>query len=309
MTPRRWFDAHIHVSNMDTDRTSRGDILDALLAVLDASGTDLRFILSADFPWPSLMIEDAAMVLAANEFINDLVQRAPDRLYGAFTPNPHFLDESLRTMQLAFEQWGFVMVGEMVQYIFDYMMNSEEVVEITARAAAYDVPIQVHISTSTAGPQGQFDDGGTGQLEDFFGLVERVPEAKYILAHFIGTDTDNPPVVDGYLDQIEAHFGEFPDNFWAEIRDFNSPGVRTALDRIPGSRLIAGTDWVTRVGPPFLPYGMIFGHGTADENPYPPSVPNMANFLTDAGATPHDIEAIAFDNLATLLSPRAGQAS
>ena len=301
MRVQRWLDAHIHVSNMDADRTQRGDILAPLLAVLDASGTDLGLVLSADFPWPSLMIEDATMVGAANEFINDLVQRAPGRLYGAFTPNPHFLDESLETMELAFEEWGFVMIGEMVQYILNYMMNSDEVVTIAERGVEYDVPMQVHISTSNAGPQGQFEDGGTGQLEDLFGLVEQVPEAKYILAHFIGMDTDDPPVVDGYLDQIEAHFGQFPDNFWAEIRDFNSPGVRTALERIPTDHLIAGTDWVTRVGPPFLPYGMIFGHNCAAENPYPPSVAKMADLLRDAGATDQEIEDIAFNNLARLL--------
>ncbi len=301
MAVPRWLDGHTHVSNMDADRTPRGDIIEDLLAVLDASGTDLRLVLSADFPWPSLMMERAGMVRPANEFINDLVQRAPGRLYGAFTPNPHFLDESLETMELAFEEWGFVMVGEMVQYIFDYMMNSAAVVTITERVVEYDVPMQVHISTSNAGPQGQFEDGGSGQLADLFGLVERVPDAKYILAHFIGMDAAAPPVVDGYLDQIEAHFGRFPDNFWAEIRDFNSPGVRSALERIPVSRLIAGTDWVTRVGPPFLPYGMIFGHGAAQQNPYPPTVSNMAEFLKDAGATHRDIADIAYNNLARLL--------
>jgi len=286
---------------MDSDRTERGDILQNLLTVLDNSGADLRFVLSADFPWPGMMIEDPAMVMAANEFIHDLVRRAPGRLYGAFTPNPHFLDESLQAMELCFEQWGFVMVGEMVQYIFNYMMNSDAVAEIARLAVGYDVPLQVHISTSNSAPQGQFEDGGTGQLEDLFGLVERVPEAKYILAHFVGMPDDDPPVVESYLDQIEDRFGGFPDNFWAEIRDFNSPGVKTALDRIPITRLIAGTDWVTRVGPPFLPYGMIFGVNTPEENPYPPSVPSMIDLLRHTGADDEDIANIAFKNAAELL--------
>jgi chromosome segregation protein len=57
-----------------------------------------------------------------------------------------------------------------------------------------------------------------------------------------------------------------PDNFWVEIRDFDSPGVRSALARVRADRLLAGTDWVTRVGPPFLPYGCIFGVQRAEDN-------------------------------------------
>jgi len=301
MAVARWLDTHIHVSNMDADGTDRGDILPDLLAVLDESETDLRFVISGDFPWPSMMMTDPDMIEAENRFIRDLVGRAPGRLYGAFTPNPHFLDESLDTMELCFEEWGFVMVGEMVQYIFDYMMDSNGVVEIAELAAAHDVPVQVHISTSNSGPQGQFEGGGTEQLEDFMDLAERVPDAKYVLAHFIGMPTDAPPVVDGYLDQIESRFGTFPDNFWAEIRDFNSPGVGSALERIPSERIIAGTDWVTRVGPPFLPYGMVFGHKAPEENPYPPSVANMTQFLREAGAGEEEIADIAFNNAARLL--------
>ncbi len=132
-------------------------------------------------------------------------------------------------------------------------------------------------------------------------LAELVPEARYILAHFVGTERDDPPVVEGYLDQIEKRFGGFPENFWAEIRDFNSPGVQVALQRIPADRLVAGTDWVTRVGPPFLPYGMIFGVCSAEENPHVPGVESMVGFLQEAGATEEQIAAIGFGNAARLL--------
>jgi predicted TIM-barrel fold metal-dependent hydrolase len=174
-------------------------------------------------------------------------------------------------------------------------------VELVRQAAEYGKPVQVHISTSNAGPQGPFPGGGTEQLEDLMDLADRVPEANYILAHLIGMDKDDPPVVDGYLDQIEKRFGRFPENLWAEIRDFNSPGVRTALQRIPADRLIAGTDWVTRVGPPFLPYGTIFGVRCAAENPYPPGVASMVGFLRQAGTSESQIAAIGFGNAARLL--------
>jgi hypothetical protein len=103
--------------------------------------------------------------------------------------------------------------------------------------------------------QGAFQRGGIEEMEDFLACAERVPGAKYILAHFVGLPKDNPPVVDTYLDMIDKWSRAWPDNFWAEIAQFNSPGVRSALARIPADRLLSGTDWTTRVGPPFLPFG------------------------------------------------------
>jgi len=239
MTPPRWLDTHIHVSNFGREGEDRGDIVPDLLAVLDQSGSDLRFVISYDSPWTSWANSDPQRAHEGNAFIHELVQRAPGRLYGACQPNARSLDDSLRTMEVCFEQWGFVMLGEMVQYIFGYMMNSDGVVRLTQQAVEYDVPVQVHISTSNSGPQGQFQGGGTEQLEDLLDLSERVPEANYILAHFIGFHTDNPPVVEGYLDQIDRRFGSYPENFWAEIRDFNSPGVPHRRYRLGDSRRAA----------------------------------------------------------------------
>ncbi|MFO7946697.1 MAG: amidohydrolase family protein [Armatimonadota bacterium] len=295
-----WIDAHVHVSNMDPDGTLRDDILAPLLEVLDRSGEDLRMVVSADFPWPGMMQTDPEAILEAHRFIHDLCRRAPERLYGAFMPNPHFMDESLAVMERCFEQWDFVMVGEMLQYIFDFYMDSAEAEQLVRRSVEYDVPVQVHISTSNSGSQGQFEDGGTGQIADCMALAERVPEADYILAHFIGTPADDPPVVSGYLDQIEAHFGEFPRNFWAEIRDFESPGLQVAMDRIPHDRLIVGTDYVTRTGPPFPDYGVTF-RVDPEETAHEPGIPAMVDYLKQAGADDDDIRAIGYRNLAGLL--------
>jgi len=297
----RWLDAHTHVSNYDGSGNYRGDILEDLLEVIDQSGVDLRFVISGDLYWINRMTQAADQISEENRFIHDLVRRAPGKLYGGCTVNPHFLEESLQTMRVCFEEWGFVMLGEMLQYIMDYRMNSDAVVEITRVAASYDVPVQVHISTSNSGPQGPFPGGGTEQLEDLMDLAQRVPEARYILAHLVGTEKDDPPVVEGYLDQIERRFGGFPDNFWAEVRDFNSPGVLAALERIPNDRIVAGTDWTTRVGPPFLPYGVIFGVEKGEDNPYGPGVDSMVGFLEEAEATDQVIAGIGFQNAAGLL--------
>lgn len=294
---RQWIDTHIHVSDYGPGSTERGDILEDLFEVLDRSDADLRFVISPDVPWIGQMMQDGSMILEANRFIYDLVHRAPHRLYGSCMINPNFLDDSLKAIQICFQEWGFVQLGEMVQYMMKYRMDTDAAERSVRLAMQFDVPIQVHLSTSGRtgdGPMGS----GMEQLADFFGIVERVPDAKYILAHAVGTQTE-PPVVDGYLDAIEERYGKIPDNFWFEIRDFSSPGVRSALRRVSADRIIAGTDWTTRVGPPFLPYGMIFGK--IEDNPYPPCIDAMIGFLRQERASEEEIEKIGFGNAAKLL--------
>ncbi len=299
MRERPWIDTHIHVSAVGPSGERRERLLEELLAVLDRCDADLRLVLSPDGAELSRIIREPGGVLESNRFIHDLVRRAPGRLYGSCTVNPHFLDESIRAMEAYFGEWGFVQLGEMLQYMMDYEMNSDPVEALVRRAVAFGVPVQVHLSTSNA--EAHASSHGMEQLADLFGIAERVPEAKYILAHAVGMPDANPPVVDAYLDAIETRFATWPENFWMEIRDFHSPGVRSALSRVPANRLLAGTDWTTRHGPPFLPYGTIFGVARPEENPYPPSVAAMVGFLKEAGATDEAVDQIGFRNASALL--------
>lgn len=302
--PARWLDTHVHISHVTPDGQPRPDILADLLAVQEREPTDLRFVISCDVPLVNWMAKAGEKVAEGNAVVYDLVRRAPGRLYGACTVNPRFLDASLRSMDQCFGQWGFVMLGELLPYIMDHRMCEPGTERLVRHAVSFGVPAQVHISTSNAKPQGPFVNGGTEQLEDLMDLIERVPEARYVLAHFVGNPKADPPVVDGYLDQIEKRFGAWPGNVWAEIRDVNSPGVRSALRRIPRDRLQIGTDWVTRVGPPFLPYGMIFGVADPAANPYPPGVVGMTECLRQAGAAAEDLPRLAFATAAGLLGIR-----
>ena len=295
---QKWIDTHIHVSEIGEDGKRRERLLDDLIDVLDRCDADLRFVISPDIDWVRIVKEDEGGAAGASEFIHNLVRCAPGRLYGSCLVNPHFLDASLKVMEMCFERWGFVQLGEMLQYIMDYEMNSDSVERLVRQAMGYDVPVQVHISTSD---RGEYPSSfGMKQLRDMFGIVERVPEAKYILAHAVGMPDDNPPVVDRYLDAVEEKYEQWPENFWVEIRDFNSPGVGSVIARVPSTRIIAGTDWTTRVGPPFLPYGTIFGVKSREENAYPPCVASMIAFLKEAGCTDEMVSQIGFENAAAL---------
>jgi predicted TIM-barrel fold metal-dependent hydrolase len=293
-----WIDTHVHVSDLGPEGERRERLLEDLRAVLDGDAADLRFVISPDTSWLSRVIAEPDGQIHAAHFIHDLVRRAPERLYGACCINPHYPDFALQAMDLCLGEFGFPLFGEMLQYMMDYRMDTPEVERLVRKAVEYEVPVQVHISTSNSA-QGKFS-GGNEELADLCDLYDRVPEAKYILAHFVGTD-QVPPVVDGYLDDLERRYGGFPDNMWAEIRDFSSPGVRSALERIPHDRLLAGTDWVTRVGPPFPPYGVLFPATSAADNPYAPSVATMVELLRAAGAEEESVRMIASENAEALM--------
>ena len=283
-----WIDAHIHVSDHGSDGTYRGLNVEDLLRVLDGSGADLRLVLSSDLPEVNRMKQDAAAVRPANRMIHELVCQAPGRLFGSCTINPHFMSESLASMEECFGQWGFVQFGEMLQYIFDYQMDTPAVHELCRHAGTFGVPVQVHVSTGT--------DKGRRHMPDLLGAADALPDVTFIAAHCLGG-----PMSDYYIDELRRQRGNDLGNLWVEIRDFNNvDAIRRALDELGAERLIAGTDWTTRVGPPFLPYGMIFDVDRVEDNPFPPSVPSLVRFLREAGASDADVERIAWRNAAAL---------
>jgi len=291
-----WLDTHIHVSDIGPDGRQRQHLLADLLDVLDRCDADLRLVISCDFPYISNMKSDPEAMWAGNRMIYDLVRQAPGRLFGSCTVNPNFLDESLRVMDACFTEWGFVQLGEMLPYMMSYSMDSDATEQVVRQAVRYSVPIQVHLGTYwvyKAGPSG----AGMVQMEDFLGIANRVPEAKYVLAHAIGCGPSAEYVswADWYLDVLVGMFPRFPDNFWVEIRDFQCPALKRAVAQVPTERLLAGTDWTTRIGPPFQSYGTMFGVEEAD-NPFPPGVGAMVAFLRQAGADEDTIAHVAYEN-------------
>jgi predicted TIM-barrel fold metal-dependent hydrolase len=291
----RWIDTHTHISSASPAGVPFANLVPDVLTVLEASGADLRFVLSSDLmPEIRDMMAAPEGVLEGNRFLYQTAQQAPDRLYPACMVNPHFLDASLKAMDVCFGEWGFLMLGEMLPYIMHFRMDSPPAERLVRKAVEVNTPVHVHISTSNSA-QGHFS-SGIDELLDLLELVERVPEATYLLAHLIGTQRTDPTVVEVYLNLLDRRLGGWPRNFWAEIKDFNSPGVRVGLERIPHDRILAGTDWVTRPGPPFLPYGIIFPVQRPEDNPYPPTVESLIGFLTAAGADAETVEAIAHGN-------------
>ena len=291
---RRWIDTHIHVSDIGPDGKKRERMLEDLLDVLDRCDADLRFVICAD----GFKSKDPAAILETNRMIYDLCRRAPGRLFGGCMVNPNFLDETLQVMKICFEEWGFVQLGEMLPYMHKYRMNDSATEKVVRLAAKYDVPVHVHLGTywrKGAIPGDSMD--GMNQMEDLLEIAGRVPQAKYVLAHAIGCGPtpDYISWADMYLDTLKGVFPKFPENFWVEIRDFQTPALPRAIREVPITRLLSGTDWTTRIGPPFQPYGTMFDIKEKD-NPFPPKVDSFVGFLRKAGATEANIARIGYEN-------------
>ena len=297
----RWIDTHIHVSDVGEDGARREKMLPELVDVLDRCDAELELVVSADFPYLSAMGSDPDGILAANRMIHEVVREAPGRLYGACMVNPTFTDEALRAMDLCIGEWGFVMLGEMLPYSHGYVMDSDEAERVVRHAAELDVPVQVHLGTYWHKDHAGSTDG-MDHLRDMLRCHDRVPEAKYILAHAIGCGPTREfvPWADMFLDAVFGIFGEWPRNFWIEIRDFQAAGVPRTVAEVSSDRILAGTDWTTRVGPPFQAYGTMFGVGEG-ENPFAPEVASFVGYLRDAGASDETIERIAWRNAAELM--------
>lgn len=294
---RTWIDAHIHVSDLNRDGSLRPHMLPDLLAVLDRSGHDLRLVISPDGKYLSDIGHSPEGMWRANEMIRDLVRQAPDRLYGSLMVNPNFLADSLHLMDAAFGEWGFVQLGEMLQYSHNYAMDSAAAETVVRHAVDFEVPVQVHIGTYYGLHSGTTSEAGMEQLADLIRCYERVPEAKYILAHAIGCGPSGEyiPWAGMVLDTLAMHFPQYPDNFWVEIRDFQCSALQRTLQEVPLNRLLAGTDWTTRLGPPFQSYGTMFDV-PEDENPFEPGIEAFVDFLAVAGASAEGIELIGSGN-------------
>ncbi len=297
----RWLDTHNHVCDLAADGTPRPGFQEHLLAVLAADPNELHLVISPDSVRMGRIGHDPAAMLAGAEMLHELVQASGGRLHGACMVNPRFPREARLAMDRCFGEWGFVLLGEMMQYSMDFRLTDPACLELLGHAARIGVPVMSHVATFDVS-QGQLT--GTGQLADLMLAAEAVPEGRYILGHFVGMPEDSPPHVTHYIDAVLARYGTWPRNFWAEIRDFSSPGLADALARIPRDRLVSGSDWCSRGEPPFPPYGASFDAAmNGVPNPYAdtPSSAFFAECLREQGLVESEIEAIAYGNAARLL--------
>ncbi len=282
---RLWIDSHIHIRAHAPDGGPCDFTADDILRVLDSSDADLRWISGMGSSEMSRLKQEPDAVHWANAALDELIAPARPRLLGSCMVHPRAVKESHEVLDRFIGERGFVQVGEVHGVQFNYEMDCPGMIELVRHAAELGAPVQMHCSTNNV---------VTGEhIRQIINVARAVPEANIIVAHAIGGVNSYQYMVAG-----EVYFGDGGDNLYFEIRDFNSREyLRAACERLGPDRLIAGTDWSTHIGPPFLPYGIIFGLGSVDENPYPCTVGSLVGFLRESGVAEEDIEKIASGNI------------
>ena len=282
---RLWLDTHNHIRVHAPDGGPCDITADDLLHVLDSSDADLRLICGVSSQEMSRLREEPEAVLWANEALAELISPGRARLPGSCMVHPRALKESHEALDRFIGERGFVQVGEVHGVQFGFEMDCPEMIDLVRHAAELGAPVQMHCSTNNV---------VTGEhMREIVNVARAVPEASIIVAHAIGGVNSYQYILAG-----EVYFGDGGENLYFEIRDFNTREyLRAAYERLGPDRLIAGTDWSTGVGPPFLPYGIIFGLKSVDENPYPCTVGSLVGFLRESGVIEEDIDKIASGNI------------
>ena len=300
-----WIDTHIHLCDYDRNWKKRDHFLEALGQLLDSSDADLKLIASPDGLYNQKAITEPSYILKQNQFIHEVCQEFPGRVYGTCFITPNAYEESLQAINTCFGEWGFVMLGEMLGYMMNFRLTDDNCIKLMRRATEFDVPIQVHLGTYVLMKEYAANSSmdGIQQFAELIRCNELLPNAKWIMAHAIGRAPDPQfiPWANMFLDILQGHYGGLPENFWIEIRDFYCSALPRLLREVPHDKLLAGTDWTTRIGPPFAPYGTCFEATQGQPTPYDPSIAVFIDYLKQAGANDKTIEMIAHLNAEKLL--------
>ena len=295
-----WIDTHIHISDYGKNWVKRDNFCEALGQLLDSSDADLKFIVSADCDYNCKALQDPSYIFKQNQFVHEVCKEFPGRVFGSCFVIPSAYEESLKSINTCFGEWGFVMLGEMLGYMMKFNLTDENCQKLIRRAAEFDVPVQVHLGTYILLNVFKHHDSmdGITQIADMVRCADAIPNVKWIMAHAIGCAPSPKfiPWANMFLDCIQGHYGCFPDNFWIEIRDFYCNALPRVIREVPHDKILAGTDWTTRIGPPFAPYGTCFEATQGQKTPYEPSVATFIDYLKKAGADAETIECIAHKN-------------
>ena len=117
--------------------------------------------------------KDEEGLIEGNAYVYKLVKEYPEKFMGACVINAKFKKTSLKIIERYIGE-GFVMIGEICQYIQGYKTYDEILFPLIEKSISLQVPIQVH----TSSPE---HSQGLGELSD------KYPEGKFIMSHAGGS--------------------------------------------------------------------------------------------------------------------------
>ena len=163
--------------------------------------------------------------------LQEVIQPLDGAVEGWIAVNPHFLRAGLEALELGVRRFGMKSVGEMIQYMEDWVTDEYMVLPIVQLAGDLDVPINFHA-------------GAAMHVEGVIHLAESYPRTRFIMAHFGGRAWR--------MAWRLVKQAKLP-NLYVEINGSPTPGrgaerIAGAIDAAGVDRLVLGTDFRLQPG-------------------------------------------------------------
>ena len=105
--------------------------------------------------------------------LQEVIRPLDGAVEGWIAVNPYFLDAGLEAIKLGVREFGMKSVGEMIQYMENWVTDEYMVLPIVQLSGDLDVPINFHA-------------GGAEHVEGVVHLAESYPRTRFVMAHFGG---------------------------------------------------------------------------------------------------------------------------
>lgn len=164
--------------------------------------------------------------VAAVRKLAELIGPFPEKFIGSVMVNPHDGEGALEAIELGINELGFKAVGELVQYIHDWVTDGAEILPVVQKAIQLDVPMNFHSSS---------DEHAEGVAR----LAEKFPRGRFIIAHAGG----------GRSWRRGLEYVRKLPNVWVEVMDAAQPGaLEGVLEAVGPGRMTYGTDFGVHAG-------------------------------------------------------------
>jgi len=158
--------------------------------------------------------------------LQEVIRPLEGAVEGWIAVNPYFLEAALEAIELGVRRFGMKSVGEMIQYMEDWVTDEYMVLPIVQLAGDLDVPINFHA-------------GEALHVEGVMHLAESYPRTRFIMAHFGGRAWRMAwrLVKDAKLPNLYVEINGSPTPELAAER------IAAAIDAAGVDRLVLGTDF------------------------------------------------------------------
>jgi predicted TIM-barrel fold metal-dependent hydrolase len=175
--------------------------------------------------------EAGAIPLESVKRLQEVIAPLDGAVEGWIAVNPYYLQPGLEAIELGVREFGMKSVGEMVQYMEDWVTDEYMVLLIVQLAGDLDVPINFHA-------------GAAPHVEGVIHLAESYPRTRFVMAHFGGRAWRMAwrLVKDAKLPNlyVEINGGQGP--------TLSAERIAAAIDAAGVDHLVLGTDFRLKPG-------------------------------------------------------------